>query len=157
MKVVAYNIKIFEKEFLAKANNKKHDITLISNALSIETTIYAKGKEAVIVNTNDDVSEKVINILAGFGIKYIATRSTATDHMDKVAAAKFGIKLANILGFPEQLVTRDMVSIAEQTFSTSDALQQIADKTIKSLDLWQQGKCAGKACLSAKKCQVNKD
>jgi lactate dehydrogenase-like 2-hydroxyacid dehydrogenase len=154
MKVVAYSIKIFEKEFLAKANNKKHDITLISNALSIETAIYAKGKEAVIVNTTDDVSEKVINILAGFGIKYIATRSTATDHIDKAAAAKFGIKLANVPCISEQLVTRDMVSVAEQTFSTSDALQQIADQIIKSLDLWQQGKCAGKACLSAKKCLV---
>ena len=44
MKAVAYSIKPFEKEFLAKANQKKHDITLISNPLGIETVIYAKGK-----------------------------------------------------------------------------------------------------------------
>ncbi len=49
MKVVAYSIKSFEKEFLAKANQKKHDITLISNPLSPETTRYAEGKDAVVV------------------------------------------------------------------------------------------------------------
>jgi len=41
MKVAAYSIKPFEKELLSKANQKKHDITLISNQLSIETTILA--------------------------------------------------------------------------------------------------------------------
>ena len=75
MKVVAYSIKEFEKEFLARANKKQHDITLISNPLSLDTVMYAEGKEAVIVFTNDDVSEVVINKLADLGIKYIATRS----------------------------------------------------------------------------------
>jgi hypothetical protein len=40
MKVVAYSVKPFEKEFLAKANQKKHDITLIFNSLSLETAVY---------------------------------------------------------------------------------------------------------------------
>jgi D-lactate dehydrogenase len=56
MKVVAYSVELFEKEFLAKANQKKHDITLISNPLSPETALYAEGKDAVVVFTNDDVS-----------------------------------------------------------------------------------------------------
>jgi D-lactate dehydrogenase len=56
MKAVAYSIKTFEKEYLAKANQKKHDITLISNPLGPDTVIYAEGKDAVIVFTNDDVS-----------------------------------------------------------------------------------------------------
>ena len=88
MKAVAYSIKPFEKEFLAKANQKKHDITLISNALSPDTAVYAEGKEAVIVFTNDDVSAFVIEKLAGLGVKYIATRSVGTDHIDKEAAAQ---------------------------------------------------------------------
>ena len=74
MKVVAYSIKPFEKEFLARANQKKHDITLISNALSLDTASFAEGKDAVVVFTNDDVSRDVVNKLADLGIKYIATR-----------------------------------------------------------------------------------
>ncbi len=96
MKVVAYSIKEFEKEFLARANQKQHDITLISNPLSLETAVYAEGKEAVLVFTNDDVSEPVIDKLADLGIKFIATRSVAIDHIDREAAGKRKIKLANV-------------------------------------------------------------
>ena len=142
MKVVAYSIKTFEKEFLAKANQKKHDITLISNSLSLETTPYAEGKDAVIVFINDDVSEPVINRLAELGIKYIATRSASTDQIDKIAAFNKGIKLAHVLTSPHQ------------DHLTNEVLQQIADQTIKNLDNWQQGKCTGAACTCAKSCRA---
>ena len=57
MKVVAFSVKEFEKEFVARANQKQHDITLISNSLSLDTAIYAQGKEAVLVSIYDDLSE----------------------------------------------------------------------------------------------------
>ncbi|WP_448697545.1 lactate dehydrogenase [Mucilaginibacter sp. AW1-3] len=131
MKVVVYNIKSFEKEFLAKANQKKHDITLISNPLTIETASYAQGKNAVVVSINDDVSAKVINKLAGLGVKYIATRSLEMGHIDRLAAAANGIMLANVP--------------ATSPYDT-------ADQTIKTLDLWQSKKCVGDACICSNKC-----
>ncbi len=112
MKVVAYSIKPFEKEYLAKANQKKHDITLISNSLSLETTIYAEGKDAVIVFTNDDVSAPVISRLAQLGIKYIATRSAGTDHIDKQEAAKHQIKLSNVPSYSPQAIAEHTVALA---------------------------------------------
>jgi D-lactate dehydrogenase len=112
MKAVAYSIKSFEKEFLAKANQKKHDITLISNSLSLETSIYAEGKEAVIVFTNDDVSAKIVNRLADLGIKYIATRSAGTDQIDKNAAESKGIKLANAPACSPQAIAEHTVALA---------------------------------------------
>ena len=131
MKVVAYSVKPFERESLAKANQKKHDITLIFNSLSLETAIFAAGKQAVIVFSSDDVCAAVIDKLAQLGIKYITTRSTSTGHIDKLAAARNGIKLANV---PEQL--------------------DIAGQTIKNLDLWEMNKCVGKACICAKACKL---
>jgi lactate dehydrogenase-like 2-hydroxyacid dehydrogenase len=151
MKAVAYSIKIFEKEFLAKANNKKHDITLISNVLSMQTAIYARGKEAVIVNTTDDVSDTVIKILADFGVKYITTRSIETDHIDKASATKYGIKLANV-PYLQQHTAAETILSNSQTILQQKVLQQIGDQTIGNLDLWQQGKCTGKACLCADGC-----
>jgi D-lactate dehydrogenase len=112
MKVVAYSIKEFEKEFLARANKKQHDITLISNPLSLETAMYAEGKEAVVVFTNDDVSEAVINKLADLGIKYIATRSLETDHIDRKAAGLRKIKLANVPSFSPQSIAEYAVTLA---------------------------------------------
>lgn len=112
MKVVAYSIKPFEKEFLAKANRKKHDITLISNPLSLNTASFAEGKDAVIVFTNDDVSEPVIEKLANMGIKYIATRSAGTDHIDKTAAAKYNIKIAKVQSYSPQAKAEHVIALA---------------------------------------------
>ena len=36
MRVLVYNIQDFEKETLAKANAKVHDLTLVSNPLNLE-------------------------------------------------------------------------------------------------------------------------
>lgn len=112
MKVVAYSIKEFEKEFLARANNKQHDITLISNSLSLETAMYAEGKEAVVVFTNDDVSEPVINKLADLGIKYIATRSLEIDHIDRKAASLRQMKVANVPTFSPEAIAEYSVMLA---------------------------------------------
>lgn len=112
MKVVAYSIKSFEKEFLAKANQKKHDITLISNPLGPETAFYAEGKDAVVVFTNDNVSAPVVHQLADMGIKYIATRSAGTDHIDKQAPAERGIKLANVPVYSPQAIAEHTVALA---------------------------------------------
>ena len=112
MKVVAYSVKPFEKEFLAKANQKKHDITLISNPLASETSAYAEGKEAVIVFTEDDVSASVIEKLAGLGIRYIVTRSVGTDHIDKEAAAKYDIKISNVPSYSPEAIAEHAVALA---------------------------------------------
>ncbi|MFD0795601.1 2-hydroxyacid dehydrogenase [Mucilaginibacter litoreus] len=112
MKVVAYSIKPFEKEFLSKANQKKHDITLISNPLSLETSVFAEGKDAVVVFTNDDVSEPVINRLGELGIKYVATRSAGTDHIDRDAASRLGIKIANVPYYSPQAIAEHAVALA---------------------------------------------
>ncbi|MDB5032095.1 2-hydroxyacid dehydrogenase [Mucilaginibacter sp.] len=112
MKAVAYSIKPFEKEYLAKANQKKHDITLISNPLGPDTAIFAQGKDAVIVFTNDDLSAVVIEQLAALGIKFIVTRSSGTDHIDQAAAAAFGIKIANVPSYSPQAVAEHAVGMA---------------------------------------------
>jgi len=142
MKVVAYSVKPYEKEYLAKANQKQHDVTLISNSLSLETATYAQGKEAVIVFTDDDVSEKVIDQLAILGIKYIVTRSVSTAHIDKFAARQHHIKIANV------------PFTSDQMHLSNEALQEIADQTIKNLDLLQAGKCLGNACVCNLGCRI---
>ncbi|MBC7655205.1 MAG: lactate dehydrogenase [Oligoflexus sp.] len=142
MKAVVYSTQSFEKEFLAKANKKNHDITLISNALGIDTVNFAEGKDAVIVFINDDVSSPVIKKLKEFGIKYIATRSSDTTNIDIKAASAAGMKVANV----------------PQHFSNqyeAEAYQKTAEQIIKNLNNWQANKCAGKACACANACQKN--
>jgi D-lactate dehydrogenase len=112
MKAVAYSIKPFEKEYLAKANQKKHEITLISNPLGLDTVTYAEGKDAVIVFISDDVSGPVIEKLASLGVRYIITRSSGTDHIDKLAAAVHGIKIASASVYSPQAIAEQSVAMA---------------------------------------------
>ncbi|WP_316789067.1 lactate dehydrogenase [Pedobacter frigoris] len=140
MKVVAYSIKSSEKEPLAIANHKKHEITLISNSLSIETVSYASGKEAVIVFEEDDVSAAVINKLAELGVKYIATRSTSSAHIDQDVAAVYGIRLASV---PEEILTG---------LTPAELPLALASETILNLDKWQQNRCLGLSCVCSRSC-----
>lgn len=133
MKAVVYSTQPFEKEYIAIANQKKHDITLISNSLNMQTIQFAEGKDAVIVTVNDDLSANVINELKNMKVKYIANRSKETIHIDKIQASILGIKLANV---------------------SDDSLQEIAQQTIKNLDNWQANKCAGKACACGHACRT---
>lgn len=144
MRVVAYSIKSFEKEPLAIANHKKHDITLISNSLSSSTVSYAAGKEAVIVFTDDVVDELVIHKLADLGVKYIATRSTGTLHIDQEAARSRNIKIANVPA--EVLIHAGM----------EDVPMALAAETILNLDKWQENKCLGSACVCSRACDTIK-
>jgi len=132
MKVIAYSINPPEKEHLAKANQKKHDITLISNPLGMETVIYAAGKDAVIIWNHGDVSAAIIDQLAALNVRFIITRSVETT-VDKTAASKYGIKVASV---------------------SMGSSQEIADQLIRSLDLYQQNKCVGDACACAKSCRI---
>jgi D-lactate dehydrogenase len=112
MKAVAYSIRPFEKEFLAKANHKKHEITLISNPLNLDTAVFAEGKDAVIVFVHDDVSEPVIKKLAEMGVRYIVTRSSGTDHIDKDAAAKYRIKIGKARSYSPQARAEHVIALA---------------------------------------------
>jgi D-lactate dehydrogenase len=151
MKAVAYNIKPFEREYLAKANQKKHEITLISNSLGLDTAVYADGKEAVIVYTDENLSADIMSLLGAHGVKFILTRSAVADHIDKQAAATNGIKVINV---PLEGLT-DSPDIATLTNNrlTANALQQMANETIKSLDELQKGQCSDKTYTCGKNCE----
>ncbi len=112
MKAIFYSTKSAEKDLLIKANNKKHDLTLITNPLSTETCSYAKEKDAVFVFTNDDLTASVLNKLSSLGIKYIATRSVGMDHIDREEAKKLGIEVANIPTYSPQAIAEHTVALA---------------------------------------------
>ena len=135
MKAIAYNIKPNEKECLVLANHKKHDITIIVNSLCAETLPFAQGKEVLIVFNEDELDQKLIFGLKALGIKYIATSSTSTTHIDLAAAKVAGFKIANV------------------TLKVGDEIiMQRMNQVIKNLDNWAEGKCVGKACCCPSMC-----
>jgi D-lactate dehydrogenase len=160
MKAVAYSSKVCEKELLIKANNKKHEITLISNRLGVDTISYSKGKDAVLVFSCDDLSAPILLKLKEMGVKYIATRSTGTDHIDLIAAHRLGLKVANIPAYsPESIaehalalmlaLSRNIIPAHNQMFEHDFSLNNlvgttISSKTIGIVGLGRTGKALAK-------------
>jgi D-lactate dehydrogenase len=135
MKAIAYNIKPEEKECLVLANHKRHDITVIANSLSEETLPFAQGKEVLIVFNEDPLGQELIVGLKALGIKYIATSSFETKHIDLIAAGEAGFKIANVpFREGEELAMPRMLQV------------------VKNLDNWAAGKCVGKACCCPNDC-----
>lgn len=121
MKAVAYSIKSSDKEPLIRANNKKHDITLISNRLTLDTVSYAKGKEAVLVFSSDDLTAPLLNRLKELGVKYICTISSGINHVDLAEAKRLGIQVTKTPSYSPASI---------------EALQAISANTINNLDKW---------------------
>ncbi len=137
MKVVAYNILESEKETLAKANAKVHDLTLISNPLQHSTIHYAKGKEVIIVSDRDHLNKEILDLLNKVGVKKIISRSIRLDHIDVDYARELKLHLAN-------------TPLADNSF------ESIAKQTISNLNNWTSGICLGDACQCGFGCDNKK-
>ncbi|RZK40988.1 MAG: lactate dehydrogenase [Pedobacter sp.] len=135
MKAIAYNIGSKEKEWLILANHKKHDITIISNSLTLDTLAFANGKEALIIFNEDPLDASIIFGLKKLGIKYLATSSFEYQHIDLQAARQAGLKIANI------------------PFKDGGDLANM-HQVIKNLDNWAAGNCVGNACCCQNDCAI---
>lgn len=127
MKAIAYSINVNEKEHLVRSNAKTHDLTLISNELNASTLPYCAGKTVIIISGRDIVDRSLLLSLKHMGVKHIITRSKTTTHIDLQSATQLGIKVAN-------------------NPSDDQSIENTAKQTIRNLDLWEAGRCVGRAC-----------
>jgi len=96
MKVAIYSIKPFEQVYIEQSNNKKHELSFIKEALSVETASLAQDCEAISVFTNDDVSSKVLDKLNNLGVRHVAVRAAGYDQVDLKKAAELKLNIANV-------------------------------------------------------------
>lgn len=135
MKAIVYSTRPFEINLLNEANKNQHQLTLVSNQLSENTVELAAGNTAIVVFTNDEVTENVVKKLEQLGVKYIATRSVGTDHINKNATEAANIKIANVPSYSPN-------SIAEHAVMLALALNRkliLASKRVKEFDFRLEG------------------
>jgi len=132
MKVVAYGIKSFEKKFLAVANQKKHDITLIANTCSEETCLFAEGKKAIILCSNHTLSAAIIQKLAQFGIRYILLLRASAVVIDTSAIVANDIQLFDLSAYAPAAIEEQIIDTAIET--SKRILENEALRTIETLD-----------------------
>ena len=111
MKTTIFSTHKFEKSYLLKANNDKHQLKLLEARLTEETAILAKGSKTVSLFTGDDASAIVLEKLKAFGIKNIALRSAGFNNVDLTKAAELGIKVARVPAYSPYAVAEHAAAL----------------------------------------------
>lgn len=128
MKTLIYSIHGFDKPFLEKSGQGKHELVFNEQPLNEHTAHLAKGFEAVALFTSDKANEEVLEVLSKNGVKFMALRSVGYDHVDLAKAKQLNIKVANVPAYSPY-------AIAEHTVALLMALNR---KVILAQELMQQ-------------------
>ncbi len=99
MKLLVYSTKKYEIPYINKANNKRHSITYIEDALDSETAIKAAGFKGICIFSGDDATSVVLEKLWHLGVRYIAIRATGFNNIQVKPAYQLGLKVANAPNF----------------------------------------------------------
>lgn len=111
MKTLVYSIHGFDKPFLEKAAQGKHELVFTEQPLNEMTANLANGCDAVALFTSDNASEKVLEKLYAGGVKFIALRSVGYDHIDLAKAKRLGIKVANVPEYSPYAIAEHAVAL----------------------------------------------
>lgn len=111
MNVCAYSISDYEKPALENFNQGIHTIAYRTEALSADTAEYARGCDAVLIFTNDDASAPVLKRLHEEGVRYLITRSTGMDHIDRQTAGDLGIQVGNVPSYSPHAIAEHAIAL----------------------------------------------
>jgi D-lactate dehydrogenase len=111
MKVLVYSSKAFEIPFLEKANNKRHQLTFIEDALSSQTAQKAIGFQAISIFSADEASFITIEKLKDFGVKFIALRSVGHDNVSLRSALRLNIRVANVPAYSPYAIAEHAIAL----------------------------------------------
>lgn len=97
MKVLVFNTKKYDQEYLDKANEQySHELHFIKPHLERGTAKLAAGYEAVCAFVNDTLDAETLQILGDGGVKLIALRCAGFNNVDLVKAEEYGITVLRV-------------------------------------------------------------
>ena len=111
MKILVYSAKEFEIPYLEKANNRRHKLTFIDDALSSKTAMKAIGYDAISIFSGDDAGLITVEKLKDFGVKYITLRSVGYDNVNLNAASRMKIRVANVPNYSPYAIAEYAISL----------------------------------------------
>lgn len=105
MKIIAYAVRPDERASFAKfAAAQGHEVTLCSESFGPATAHLAEGYEGVSILGNCLATAEALQIIAGFGIRFLASRSAGVNNIDLAAASSLGIHVSNVPAYSPNAV-----------------------------------------------------
>ncbi len=111
MKVLVYSAKDYEIPYLRHANNGRHEVTYIKEALDSQTAMKAVGYKAISIFSGDDASLIVLEKLRDFGVKYISIRSAGYNNVHIKAAKRNKLRVANAANYSPYAIAEHAVAL----------------------------------------------
>lgn len=113
MRVAVFSTRPYDREFLAAANAAQggHELVFLEPRLNEETVRLAEGFPAVCVFVNDNLGRAVLERLARTGTQLVALRSAGFNHVDLVAAAALGLRVARVPAYSPYAVAEHTVGL----------------------------------------------
>lgn len=144
MKVTVYSCRSFDEKKLFEKYGSEMGIELVlcPDGPDEENAYLAKGSECIDILTTQ-MTKELLKIFAGYGVKYITTRTIGYDHIDVKAAKALGMKVANapygpcgVADYTVMLILmtiRKMKRIIERTNIQDYTLKGIQGRELKDL------------------------
>ena len=111
MKVTVFSTLAFERPFLERANNGRHELLFLEASLNPITVALAQGSEAVCVFSPDDVSAPILEQLHAHDVRCVVVRAAGTDNVDLPAAHRLGLRVANVPEYSPYAIAEHAVTL----------------------------------------------
>ena len=111
VKVAVFSAKDYDREFLAAANNSRHEFRFFDLHLNEETVGLAARFHAVCVFVNDHVDDAVVAKLAALGVRLIALRCAGYNNVDLTAAKEHAITVVRVPGYSPYAVAEHAIGL----------------------------------------------
>lgn len=111
MRTAVYSTHKFERDYLIRANDNKHDLLFLETRLTESSTVLAQGCGAVSLFAGDDANGDVLEQLHALGVRYLALRSAGFNHVDIGRAQDLGITVARVPAYSPYAVAEHTVAL----------------------------------------------
>ena len=112
IRIAFFDAKSYDRENFAKVNeNFGFDIQYYKERLSLNTVSLTQGADAVCIFVNAECDARVIERMAGYGVKLIALRCAGFNNVDVQAAKQFGIRVVRVPAYSPHAVAEYAVTL----------------------------------------------
>ena len=112
MRVAVFSTKPYDRQFLDAANaSSGHDLVYFEPRLEPDTAVLATGFPAVCVFVNDQLDDRVLQLLAASGTTLVALRCAGFNNVDLAAARRLGIAVVRVPAYSPHAVAEFTVGM----------------------------------------------
>ncbi len=111
-KIAFFDAKSYDRDTFDKVNqNFGFEIKYYKERLSLNTVSLTDGVDAVCIFVNAECDQRVIERMAGYGVKLIALRCAGFNNVDVRAAQQYGIRVVRVPAYSPHAVAEYAVTL----------------------------------------------